>query len=462
MVPTEEILKKTIEHGVDIIGLSGLIKPSLEEMVTVAKEMKRSGFNIPLLIGGATTSKIHTAVKIEPEYDNPVVHVKDALKSAQVVSALLSKKEKDNFVNEVKNEYEGLRERNASKKAVKLISIDEARTKKHQIDWQNTIMPLPAEVGVRVLEDYPISEIRKFIDWTFFYQAWRLTGNYTNMETVVDEASKAKWLKRYRTDDAKAKAEEALKLYRDSQAMLDRIEKEHMLQANAVFGIFPANSGGDDIEVYTDQSRQEVFKRFHHLREQQDKPGKEVFHCLSDYVAPKESGRFDHIGGFAVTAGIGIEKWIKHFEADHDDYSSILLKSLADRLAEAFAELLHYRVRTEFWAYAPDEEIDHENLIRERYRGIRPALGYPACPDHSEKRSLFDLLSAEDNAGITLTEHYSMYPNASVSGIYLAHPDAIYFGLGKIGKDQVQDVAQRKGTSMEDVEKWIPLNLDYK
>jgi 5-methyltetrahydrofolate--homocysteine methyltransferase len=462
MVPTEEILKKAIEHGVDIIGLSGLITPSLEEMVTVAKEMKRSGFNIPLLIGGATTSKIHTAVKIEPEYDNPVVHVKDASKSAQVVSALLSKKEKDNFVNEVKNEYVGLRERNASKKAVKLISIDEARTKKHQIDWQNTIMPLPAEVGVRVLEDYPISEIRKFIDWTFFYQAWRLTGNYTNMESVVDEASKAKWLERYRTDDAKAKAEEALKLYRDSQAMLDRIEKEHMLQANAVFGIFPANSVGDDIEVYTDQSRQEVLKRFHHLREQQDKPGKEVFHCLSDYVAPKESGRFDHIGGFAVTAGIGIEKWIKHFEADHDDYSSILLKSLADRLAEAFAELLHYRVRTEFWAYAPDEEIDHENLIRERYRGIRPALGYPACPDHSEKRSLFDLLSAEDNAGITLTEHYSMYPNASVSGIYLAHPDAIYFGLGKIGKDQVQDVAQRKGTSMEDVEKWIPLNLDYK
>ncbi|MBS2213018.1 methionine synthase [Carboxylicivirga mesophila] len=462
MVPTEEILKKAIEHGADIIGLSGLITPSLEEMVTVAKEMKRNSFNIPLLIGGATTSKIHTAVKIEPEYDNPVVHVKDASKSAQVVSALLSAKEKDNFVQQVKHEYAGLRERNASKKTIKLMPIEEARARKHQIDWSNTITPLPAEAGVRVLEDYPISEIRKFIDWTFFYQAWRLTGNYDHMESVVDKASKAKWLERYRTDDAKAKAEEALKLYRDSQAMLDRIEQEHMLQANAVFGIFPANSVGDDIEVYTDESRQEVMATFHHLREQQDKPGKKVFHCLSDYVAPKESKRFDHIGGFAVTAGVGIEKWLEQFEADHDDYSSILLKSLADRLAEAFAELLHYRIRTEFWGYAPEEVIDHENLIRERYRGIRPALGYPACPDHSEKRTLFDLLQAEENAGITLTEHYSMYPNASVSGIYLAHPDAIYFGLGKIGKDQVQDVARRKGCTAEEVEKWIPLNLEYK
>jgi len=462
MVPTEEILKKAIEHGVDIIGLSGLITPSLEEMVTVAKEMKRSGFNIPLMIGGATTSKIHTAVKIEPEYDSPVVHVKDASKSAQVVSALLSKKERDNFVKGVKSEYQGLRERNASKKSISLLPIEKARLKKHNIDWDNSIMPLPAEVGVRVLTDYPIHEIRKFIDWTFFYQAWRLTGNYSDMETVVDEASKSKWLERYKTDDAKAKALEALKLYRDSEDMLDRIEKEKMLQANAVFGIFPANSVGDDIEVYADESRQEVVETFYHLREQQDKPGKEVFHCLSDYVAPKESGRFDHVGGFAVTAGIGIEKWLEKFEADHDDYSSILLKSLADRLAEAFAELLHYRVRTEFWAYAPDEKIDHENLVRERYRGIRPALGYPACPDHSEKRTLFDLLQAEDNAGITLTEHYSMYPNASVSGIYLAHPEAMYFGLGKIGRDQVKDVAKRKQVNVEEVEKWIPLNLEYK
>jgi 5-methyltetrahydrofolate--homocysteine methyltransferase len=462
MVPTEEILKKAIEHGVDIIGLSGLITPSLEEMVTVAKEMKRNSFNIPLLIGGATTSKIHTAVKIEPEYDSPVVHVKDASKSAQVVSALMSVKEKENFVKQVKQEYEGLRERNSSKKTISLLPIEEARARKHHIDWANTIMPLPAEAGVRVLEDYPISEIRKFIDWTFFYQAWRLTGNYTDMESVVDETSKAKWLERYRTEEAKAKAEEALKLYNDSQAMLNRIEKEHMLQANAVFGIFPANSVGDDIEVYTDESRQDVLATFYHLREQQDKPGKKVFHCLSDYVAPKETKRFDHIGGFAVTAGVGIEKWLKQFEADHDDYSSILLKSLADRLAEAFAELLHYRIRSEFWGYAPEEVIDHENLIRERYRGIRPALGYPACPDHSEKRTLFNLLQAEENAGITLTEHYSMYPNASVSGIYLAHPDAIYFGLGKIGKDRVEDVAKRKGCTEEEIEKWIPLNLEYR
>ncbi|TRX71632.1 methionine synthase [Carboxylicivirga sp. M1479] len=462
MVPTEKILAAAVEHDVDIIGLSGLITPSLEEMVSVAREMEKRNMKLPLMIGGATTSKIHTAVKIEPNYSEPVVHVKDASKSVQVVSALLSKKDKENFVIDVRKEYEGLRERNANKKNIALLPIEEARKKKAKIDWKNTILPLPAEVGVRTLEDYPISEIRKFIDWTFFYQAWRLTGNYADMDAVTDAASEAKWLERYRTDDAKAKAKEALKLHKDAMAMLDRIEKDHMLQANAVFGIFPAHSVGDDIELYTDESRQEVLKTFHHLREQQNKPGKEVFHCLSDYVAPKESGRFDHVGGFAVTAGIGIEKWIEQYEADHDDYSSILLKSLADRLAEAFAELLHYRVRTEFWGYAPDEVIDHENLIRERYRGIRPALGYPACPDHSEKRTLFDLLDAEENAGITLTEHYSMYPNAAVSGIYLAHPEAIYFGLGKIGKDQVDDVANRKNTNAEDIEKWIPLNLDYK
>ncbi|MCU4176717.1 methionine synthase [Carboxylicivirga sp. N1Y90] len=462
MVPTDKILKEAVEHDVDIIGLSGLITPSLEEMVSVGREMEKREMKLPLLIGGATTSKIHTAVKIEPNYSNPVIHVKDASKSVQVVSALLSKKEKDNFVENIRNEYEGLRERNLNKKQVKLLPIEEARKKKHQIDWSNTITPLPAEIGVRVLEDYPIHEIRKFIDWTFFYQAWRLTGNYDGMDKVTDDASKEAWLARYKSEDARAKAEEALKLYTDSQNMLDRIEKDKMLQANAVFGIFPANSVGDDIEIYSDQSRQEVVTTFHHIREQQDKPGKETFHCLSDYVAPKESGRFDHLGGFAVTAGIGIEKWIEKFEADHDDYSSILLKSLADRLAEAFAELLHYRVRTEFWGYAPDEEIDHENLIRERYRGIRPALGYPACPDHSEKRLLFDLLQAEDNSDITLTEHFSMLPNASVSGVYFAHPDAIYFGIGKIGKDQVDELATRKNTSVEDVEKWIPLNLDYK
>ncbi len=462
MVPTEKILLEAVNQEVDIIGLSGLITPSLEEMVSVACEMEKRKMKLPLMIGGATTSKIHTAVKIEPNYSEPVVYVKDASKSVQVVSALLSTKEKDNFITDLRAEYEDLRKRNAGKKNITLLPIEAARAKKHQIDWNNTITPLPVETGIRVLEDYPIHEIRKFIDWTFFYQAWRLTGNYKNMDTVVDEASKAQWLERYKTGDAKAKAKEALKLYKDSEAMLDRIEKEKMLQANAVFGIFPANSVGDDIEVYTDESRQELLTTFYNLREQQDKPGKKVFHCLSDYIAPKESGRFDHIGGFAVTAGVGIEKWLEKFEADHDDYNSILLKSLADRLAEAFAELLHYRVRSEFWAYAPDEKIDHENLIRERYRGIRPALGYPACPDHSEKRTLFDLLQVEENTGITLTEHYSMYPNASVSGIYLAHPDALYFGLGKIGKDQVEDVAKRKQTSVKDIEKWIPLNLDYK
>lgn len=462
MVPTEKILDEAIRQKVDIIGLSGLITPSLEEMVSVAKEMKKKGLDLPLMIGGATTSKIHTAVKIEPEYNHPVVHVKDASKSVQVVSALLSKKEKDNFVQGVRKEYESLRDRNNSKKEIKMLSLEDARSKKHVIDWKNTVLPLPAETGLKVLQDYSLSEIRRYIDWTFFFQAWRLTGNYKGIDEVKDEASKAEWLQRFKTEEARSKAEEALKLYADSMAMLDRMEAEKMVHANAVFGIFPANSVGDDIEVYTDESRQEVLTKFHFIREQQDKPGKETFHCLSDYVAPKDSKRFDHIGAFAVTAGLGIEKWLEKFEADHDDYSSILLKALADRLAEAFAELLHFRVRKEFWGYASEEEFDNENFIRERYRGIRPALGYPACPDHSEKRQLFELLGAEENAGITLTEHFSMYPNASVSGIYLAHPDAIYFGVGKIMSDQVEDLAKRKETTVEDIEKWIPLNLGYK
>ncbi len=461
MVPTERILQEAVNHKVDIIGLSGLITPSLEEMTIVAKEMKKKGMKLPLMIGGATTSKIHTAVKIETEYDHPVVYVKDASKSVQVVSALLSSK-KAQFAADIRDEYAVLRERNNTKKQISILSIEEARAKKYKIDWKNTILPLPAESGVKVLEDYPISEIRKYIDWTFFFSAWQLTGNYSGMDELKDEAQVKTWLSQFRTDEAQAKANEAFKLYTSAINMLDRIEKDKMLQANAVFGIFPANSvNDDDIEVYTDESRTELLTKFHHLREQQDKPGKEVFHCLSDFIAPKESKRFDHLGAFAVTAGIGIEKWIKHFEDDHDDFSSILLKSLADRLAEAFAELLHFRVRKEFWAYAPDEEFNSEDFIRERYRGIRPALGYPACPDHSEKRQLFELLSAEENAGITLTEHYSMYPNAAVSGVYFAHPEAMYFGIGKVGQDQVEDLAKRKKTSVEDVEKWIPLNLGY-
>ncbi len=462
MVPTEEILKKAVEYDVDIIGLSGLITPSLEEMVNVAKEMKRNNFNLPLMVGGATTSKVHTAVKIEPEYNHPVVHVKDASKSAQVVSALMSKTGKEEFANKVKVEYAELRERNANKKAIVLKPIEKARESRFKIDWNDGDVYTPAFQGVKVFDDYSIADIRKFIDWTFFFQAWNLTGNYDGIESVVTAEEEAQWLEKYKTEQSKEKAKEALKLWRDSQAMLTNIEQDKMLTAKAVFGIFPANTDGDDVIVYTDESRSVEKTRFHQIREQQDKQGKEAFHSLADFVAPVESGVNDYIGGFAVTAGIGIEKWIKAYEDDHDDYSSILLKALADRLAEAFAELLHFRVRKEFWGYAPEEEFNTDNFIRERYRGIRPALGYPACPDHSEKRQLFDMMEVEKNTGITLTEHFSMYPNASVSGLYFGHPKAMYFGVGKIGKDQVEDLAKRKGMTIEEVEKWIPVNLAYK
>jgi len=462
MVPTEKILKEAIAQKVDIIGLSGLITPSLEEMVNVAKEMKNQNFNIPLLIGGATTSKVHTAVKIEPEYDHPVVHVKDASKSAQVVSALLSQNNKEVFSQEIRAEYAELRERNANKKPLNIAPIELARDKKFKIEWNSDSVAKPNMTGLKVFEDYSIAEIRKFIDWTFFYQAWNLTGNYDGIEEVQTAKQEAEWLSKYKSESALEKAKEALKLWRDSQAMLDKMEADKMVTPKAVFGIFPANSINDDIIVYTDESRTKVQTVFHQIREQQDKPGKEAFHSLVDFIAPKSTGINDYIGGFAVTAGIGIEKWIEAYEKDHDDFSAILLKALADRLAEAFAELLHFRVRREFWGYAPDEEFNTENFIRERYRGIRPALGYPACPDHSEKRQLFDLLQAEENAGITLTEHFSMYPNASVSGLYFAHPKAMYFGVGKIGKDQVEDLAQRKGISVEEMEKWIPVNLSYK
>jgi 5-methyltetrahydrofolate--homocysteine methyltransferase len=462
MVPTEKILKEAIDQKVDIIGLSGLITPSLEEMVNVAKEMKKQNFNIPLLVGGATTSKVHTAVKIEPEYDHPVVHVKDASKSAQVVSALLSKTGKEAFAQKTREEYAELRERNANKKETAIAPIEKARENKFKIDWNQQEITTPKKIGVEVFNDYSIAEIRKYIDWTFFYQAWNLTGNYAGIKEIETPEQEEEWLKKYKTESAIDKAKEALKLWRDSQAMLDKIEKDKMVIAKAVYGLFPANSQGDDIIVYTDETRTEVQTRFHQMREQQDKPGKTAFHSLADFVAPVKSGVKDYIGGFAVTAGAGIEKWEKAYEDDHDDYSAILLKSLTDRLAEAFAELLHFRVRREFWGYATEEEFNTENFIRERYRGIRPALGYPACPDHSEKRQLFDLMQVEDNIGITLTEHFSMYPNASVSGLYFAHPKAMYFGIGKVGKDQVEDLAKRKGISAEEMEKWIPVNLAYK
>ena len=458
MVPTEKILKEAVEQKVDIIGLSGLITPSLEEMVNVAREMKKQNIRVPLIIGGATTSKVHTAVKIEPELDEPVVHVKDASKSVQVVSALLSGKEKENFVRSVRKEYRRLRDVNTSKKEKVIVPLEEARRKHFTSDWDNIDLPVPNRPGIKVLEDYPLTEIRKFIDWRFFLMAWRMKGTFAGIEKVTPEDEK-EWIAGFSEED-REKAKEALNLFRDAQKMLDRIEKEKMLTAKAVFGLFPANAKGDDIILFEDEDRTKELATFCMMRQQQKTPGEDVYYSLADFVAPEKYP--DHIGAFAVTAGIGIEKWLKKFEEENDDYSSILLKSLADRLAEAFTELLHYRIRKEYWGYAPNEKFDKEKFAKEKYRGIRPALGYPACPDHSEKRTLFDLLKAEERAGITLTEHYSMYPNASVSGLIFAHPSSKYFGIGKVGKDQVRDLARRKGVSMEDIEKWIPLNLGYK
>ncbi len=458
MVPTETILREAIEQKVDIIGLSGLITPSLEEMVNVAREMRKQNIQLPLLIGGATTSKIHTAVKIEPELHEPVVYVKDATKSVQVVSALLSDKEKGSFVDSIKKEYDKIRKINTAKREKVIVPLEEAKRNGFKINWDNIDLHKPEFTGIKVFEDYPISEIRKFIDWRFFFVAWRLTGTFKGIEDITGD-SEGEWLAGFKPED-REKAQEALSTFGDAQNMLDRIEKDKMLKANAVFGFFPANAKGDDIVVFSDERREEELTTFHMMRQQQKTSGKDVYYSLADFIAPENHS--DHIGAFAVTAGIGIEKWLKKFEEDHDDYSSILLKSLADRLAEAFAELLHYRVRTEFWGYAPDESFNKGNLEKEKYTGIRPAMGYPACPDHSEKRLLFDLLDAEEKAGITLTEHYSMYPNASVSGLYFANPHSSYFGIGKVGKDQLRDLASRKGMTIEEVEKWFPLNLGYK
>ena len=463
MVPADRILSEAELQEADIIGLSGLITPSLEEMANVAKEMERRGIKKPLLIGGATTSAVHTAVKIDPFYSGPVVHVKDASKSAQVVSALMSPRDHDRFVKEKRDEYERLRKLNDNKKERPYLSIEDARKKKYEVDWEKSPVVPPQQPGIHIFDDLDVDEIIPFIDWTFFFHAWRLTGNYDGMDDVLQGTlSEKDWLAGFKKEESKEKAYEALKLYRDSRAMLEKIKKDKMLVPRAVIGLFPANSVGDDIEVYDPKSPDKVLSTFYNIREQQEKPGKKNYYCLSDFVTSKESGIKDYIGGFAVSAGEGIEKWLKLYEEDEDDYSSILLKSLADRLAEALAEMIHFKVRREFWGYQPNEEFNHDDLIRERYRGIRPALGYPACPDHSDKRTLFDLLQAEKNAGISLTEHFSMYPNASVSGIYFAHPEAIYFGVGKIQLDQVKDLAERKNVSIEEVEKWIPTNLAYR
>lgn len=445
MVPAEKILKEAKDKQVDMIGLSGLITPSLDEMVHLASEMKRQKFNIPLLIGGATTSKAHTAVKISPEYDFPVVHVLDASRSVPVAGSLLTKDEKVNqeFIQGVDQEYASIRDKfNKKKDFKKMISLEEARANKFSLNWSSQIIAEPSFTGKKVFEDYSIAELRKYIDWTPFFSTWELAGKYPK---ILSD---------------KVVGEEASKLFDDANKMLDQIIEENWLTAKGVFGFWPANTINDDIKLYTNESRTEVFETFHSLRQQGKKAEGIANFALADFVAPKESGKKDYIGAFAVTAGLGIDEHIKRFEADHDDYSSILLKALADRLAEAFAERLHERVRKEFWAYDSSENLNEEELIKEKYKGIRPAAGYPACPDHTEKETIFKLLSGEE-IGISLTESFAMLPTASVSGLYFSNENSKYFGLGKILKDQVEDYALRKGKSVEETERWLRPSLGY-
>jgi 5-methyltetrahydrofolate--homocysteine methyltransferase len=444
MVPCARILETARKEQVDIIGLSGLITPSLEEMSFVAGEMQREGFTIPLLIGGATTSRTHTAVKIEPHYKGPTVHVIDASRAVGVAGNLRNDALRPDYVASIRAEYQDVRTQRGSRKAEERHqSIADARKNRLSIDWTAQAPPKPCVVGVRALEDYPLEELVPLIDWTPFFQTWELAGHYP---AILDDPQVGP---------------AARNLYRDARQLLERIVRERLLSARGVFGFFPANSVGDDIEVYADATRTEKKATVHTIRQQMIKPPGRPNLALADFVAPRETGVADHIGAFAVTAGIGIEALVRQFEASHDDYNAILTKALADRLAEAFAELLHQRVRREFWGYAPGEALDNEGLIKERYQGIRPAPGYPACPDHTEKRILFDLLRVEQSAGITLTESFAMLPAASVSGYYFSHPQSQYFGVGKIERDQVEDYARRKGMDLAAVERWLSPNLNY-
>ena len=444
MVPSAQILDMARREKADIIGLSGLITPSLEEMAHVAKEMQREGFTIPLLIGGATTSRVHTAVKIAPHYEGSTVWVPDASRAVGVCSNLLSQDLQARYVQEIKDEYEKVRNQHKNKKGpAKLLTLAEARVNAFKTDWENYQPYQPELIGIRTLNNYPLEKIVPYVDWTPFFQAWELAGRYPDI--LKDEVV----------------GETASQLFRDAQVMLKKIVEQKWLSANAVIGLFPANSVGDDIEIYTDQTRSKIAMTYHCLRQQDQKPSGKPNRCLSDFIAPKETGIQDTIGLFAVGAGFGIDERIKAFEEANDDYSAIVLKALADRLAEGFAEHMHARVRREFWGYAKDENLTNGQLINEEYRGIRPAPGYPACPDHTEKGALFAVLSATENAGIVITESFAMVPTAAVSGFYFSHPESTFFAVGKIGKDQVEDYAKRKGWTLEEAERWLAPVLAY-
>jgi len=445
MVSCEKILETAAREGASLIGLSGLITPSLDEMVHVAKEMQRLGYRQPLLIGGATTSPAHTAVKIDPQYAGGVIYVKDASRSVGICQQLVGEATRAAFIAHAKAEHERRREQHRGKGAkVPQLSLSQARSRRHKIDWSTYFPPRPSFLGVRSFESYPLAELVGCIDWMPFFNAWEFTGKFPDIlrDPEVGEAASA--------------------LYADATRMLEQLVAERWLEARAVVGFFAANSvGDDDIEIYGDDSRRLRLARLHHLRQQKAKPQGQAQLCLADFVAPLESGRPDYLGAFAVTAGIGIEQHVARLERSHDDYGSIMLKALADRLAEALAERLHERVRRELWGYAADEALDNAALIREEYRGIRPAPGYPACPDHSEKATLWRLLDAERRAGIRLTESYAMFPTAAVSGWYFSHPEAHYFGVGQIDREQAQSYAERRGSTLAEAERWLAPNLGY-
>ena len=441
MVSCEKILERAKAEKADMIGLSGLITPSLDEMVHVAKEMERQGFTLPLLVGGATTSRAHTAVKIAPHYSQPVVHVLDASRAVPVTTSLLSEDGKADFVLKHRADYEALRKAYAAPRQ-QVVPLATARTRRTPIEWRIEDLPTPAFTGVRVLDNFPLATLREYIDWSPFFHTWGLKGIYPR---ILDHPEQG---------------QQARQIFAEGNALLDRIIDHKVITARGVYGFFAASAVGDDVELYKADSRDEVLTRFHFLRQQANREGSEPCRSLGDFIAPKETGLPDHIGAFAVTTGIGLKALCDGYRAENDDYNAIMAEALADRLAEAFAECLHKRVRDE-WGYGLDEGLSPADLVLEKYRGIRPAPGYPACPDHTEKGPLWSLLDVEANTGMQLTESFAMWPGSSVSGLYFAHPQSRYFSLGKIDRDQVTDYAKRKGMTVVEVERWLGQNLNY-
>jgi 5-methyltetrahydrofolate--homocysteine methyltransferase len=441
MVPCEKILERAKAEKADMIGLSGLITPSLDEMVHVAREMERQGFKLPLLIGGATTSRAHTAVKIAPHYSEPVVHVLDASRAVPVTTSLLSDEGKSAFVVQHRADYEALRKAHSAARLT-VVSLENARARRTPIEWRAEDLPKPAFTGVRVLDNFPLATLRDFIDWTPFFHTWGLKGVYPRILEHEGQGAQAR------------------QIFTEANVLLDIIIEKKLITARGVYGLFPANAVGDDVELYTDSAREKVLERFHFLRQQSNKEGSEPCRSLADFIAPRETGLPDHIGAFAVTSGIGLKELCDRFRSENDDYNAIMAEAIADRLAEAFAECLHKRVRDE-WGYGCGEGLSNADLIQEKYRGIRPAAGYPACPDHTEKGPLWRLLDVQANTGMLITESFAMWPGSSVSGLYFAHPESRYFSLGKIDRDQVLDYSKRKGVSVAEIERWLGQNLNY-